>query len=160
MQSQFTILEFYGAANGTALNQWFNMDAVRGRKIVIKGIKVIPYYPAPGIDLTLTDGITVNNETVPQTARILRCFESYGNAVIMQLSLNGSQSPIFQNPFVIAGGGVANSWIDLDIDNIYYRFPEKLEAIDFSVNGFIFSDLVTGVPVQPSVRVFIQCYLQ
>lgn len=159
MKSQFRLLEFYGAANGNFLNQFFNPQSLIGRKLTVKAIKVMAYYLGAAVDFNLFDGVTNSVENLVLDTRINRVFDNYSFPCNMELNINGAANEFFQAPFPAIVAGQSNSWIDLDIDNINYQYPEKIESLNFSVNASIIHNCLTGAISIPNVRVFVQCYL-
>lgn len=160
--SQFRYLQFSGQADGTNLVQNFPPTILPGKIIVIKGIKIIPYYSADAIDLSLTDGVTTNNETVRTASRVNRLFDEFYTTNRLTLLINGGRVPMFPSfdiPLAIPPVEEGNIPLDLDIDNIYYKFPEKITDFNIQVNASISENVTTGVNQIPDVKVFIQCYI-
>lgn len=158
MQSQFRVLQFDGFATGVPLTPNFNINEIRGRTIVIKGIKVQPFYSdAVNVDISLTDGVTTNNETIPVNYSIERVFEFYGGATWLNILINGQTIPIFQPFDGVTNNG--NASLTTDLDNIFYKYPAKLETLDCNCIGVVYSNIDLGLSSNPLVKVFIQCYL-
>lgn len=162
--SKFKYLQFNGLADGTPLVPNFNQADLNGRLLIIKGIKIVPYYPAGGAinqDFYITDGVTTNQELITGNTNINRLFEDYGYGCKLQISISGTPLDMFPQftpivpPFV---GG--NCPLDLDIDNIYYKYPEKISSLNISVDASIFNIIdAAAAVVVPNVKVFVQCYL-
>ena len=157
MQSNFKVLQFSGLADGSSLTPSFNLNEVRGRTIVIKGIKFVPFYnEVTNTDISLTDGVTVNSEPIPQNFSIDRIFEYYVGTGFARLAINGK--PVIFTPF----DGVTNNGncaLNLELDNIYYKFPAAVETFEFFYDAFILNDITTATRSNPLLKVFIQCYI-
>jgi hypothetical protein len=159
--SQYRFFQFSGRADNTNLTPNFALVDIQGRYIIIKGIKIVPYYEAASIDLTLSDGVTVNNETIPAQARINRIFDVYDFGCQLTLLINGSPVELFPSEvLIVPPAGDGNVPLDLDLDNLFYKFPAKLTSLDMRLDAQIFSSIVGGgVADQPLVKIFLQCYL-
>lgn len=163
LKSQFRYFQFNGLADGTLLIPNFSLADIQGKTVVIKSIKIVPYYP-PGLniyqDFYLTDGVTTNEELIGGSVRINRLFDDYGTGCILSLILNGSSIPMFPTNAPIVPPFVdGNCTLDLDIDNIFFKYNAKLISFDVSVNALIVSDLENNTTVNPQVKVFVGCYL-
>jgi len=163
--SKFKCLQFNGLADGTPLVPNFSMLGIAGRYFILKAIRIVPEYSGGGntfVDFYTTDGVSVFREFLPGNTRINRLFDVSSFGTTFDFLLNNSSTDIFPlfapivPPFV--GGNVP---LDLDIDNIFYKYPEKIESIGCSVNARIFGVIDPVLPVEstPNVKVFIQCYL-
>lgn len=160
--SQFMVLKFSGTANGNPLAQNFNIDRIRGKIIVIKSIKIIPYTNGDFVDLELAGAGDTFTETIASNLRINRLFEVYDYGCTVRLSINGAECPIFTpSSAIIPPASDGNAWIDMDLDNIYYKYPSKLQDLGFSVRAQVAQNMTAGAPVYafPDVNVFIQCYI-
>lgn len=153
LKSTYKCLVFFGRADGTDLTPGFNINVVLNRTIVIKSIKIVPYYFGVGVDISLDDGAgTVINEATYNNQRINRLFDDFvaGTRVVFQI--NGSTIDFFPSP--------GNFYpLDLYLDNILYLFPAKVETMNFQVASNVINDLTTGALVNPNVKVLIECYL-
>ena len=159
--SQYRFYQFSGRADNSLLTPNFNLADIQNRILVIKGIKIVPYYEDASIDLTLSDGVTVNNETIPANCRINRIFDVYDYGCQLTVIINGGAVPLFPQEVVIvppfADGNVP---IDLDLDNIFYKFPERITNFQMRLDAQIFESIVGGGAVDnPLVKIFVQCYL-
>lgn len=161
--SQFRYFQFNGLADGTPLVPNFQAADVLGKTIVIKSVRIVPYYVAGGVvnqDFYVTDGATINQELIGGNCRINRLFDVFSYGCLLEVIINGSALPIFPNsvpivpPFV---GG--NSTLDLDVDNIFYKHSVKANSFDVTVDAQIFNVLNVPAIVVPNVKVFIGCYL-
>lgn len=151
--SQYKLLLWNGQANGVNMIPNFPLADIQGKLIVIKSIRVVPYYNGAGIDITLDDGATVANEVVWNASRIDRLFDDYANGAYINLSINNIILPLFTNI------GISGFPLDLNIDNIFYKFPATIQNIDFQINARVINDLTTGALVVPLVKAYIECYL-
>jgi len=161
--SQFRYYQFNGLADGTVLVPNFNPADVLGKTIVIKSVKIVPYYQAGAVvnqDFYITDGATVNEELLPGNCRVNRLFDVYSYGCLLELLINGSAVPVFPNsaPIVppLVGG---NCTLDLDIDNLFYKHSVKANSLDVTCDAQIFNVLNVPAIVIPNVKVFIGCYL-
>jgi hypothetical protein len=160
--SKFKFFQFSGRADNSFLTGNFNPADLQGKIIVIKSIKIVPYYEAASQDFFVTDGVTVNQELIPANCRINRIFDVYDYGCQFSLLLNGSRVPIFPTEVVIAPpAGDGNIPLDLDLDNIFFKYPEKLANpfIQMQLDAQIFQTLNAPAADQPLVKVFMQCYL-
>jgi len=161
--SRFKYLQFNGLADGTLLVPNFNVGDLVGRYFILKGVRIVPEYPPAAAiyqDFYVTDGITVNQELIPGNTRINRIFDESAIGTTLNLLFNGSSSDIFPQYAAIVpplvGGNVP---LDLDVDNIFYKYPEKIETLNVSVLSSIFQTLNVPATLAPNVKVFVQCYL-
>lgn len=160
--SQYRLYQFSGRADGSILTANFTPVDILGKTIVIKGIKIVPYYEDASIDFYVTDGVTQNAETIAANCRINRVFDVYDVGCILNVFINGSRVPLFPSPAVIfAPAGDGNVPLDLDIDNIYYKHDAKLTSFNISLTAQIFESIISTAPVadNPLVKIFVQCYL-
>lgn len=151
--SQYKLLLWNGQANGINMIPNFPIADIQGKFIVIKSIRVVPYYNGGGIDITLDDGATVANEVVWNGSRIDRLFDDYANGAYFNLSINNIILPLFTNV------GISGFPLDINLDNIFYKFPAAIQNIDFQINARVINDLTTGALVVPLVKAYIECYL-
>lgn len=154
--SQFKYYQFSGRADNTNLLPNFNIADIRNRYLIIKAIKIVPYYEAASIDLYLG----AEAETIPANCRINRIFDVYDFGCQLTVIINGVAQPIFPNEVLIVPPfGDGNIPLDLDIDNIFYKYPEKISTFNIRLDAQIFSD-IQGVAIdQPLVKVFLQVYV-
>jgi hypothetical protein len=162
--SQFRIFQFSGLANDAILTPNFLPADLNGRYIVIKAVKIVPYYDAAAVDFFVDDGAgTVNAETIPANTRINRIFDVYDYGCQLTLEINGGRVPMFPNEVPIAAPAAdGNVPLDLDIDNIFYKYPEKLEGINplnIRLDAQIVNDINNDIVDVPNVKIFLQCYL-
>jgi len=160
--SQFRLFQFSGRADNSILTPNFNPVDILGKTIVIKSIKIVPYYEANSIDFYVTDGVALNSETIPANCRINRAFDVYDYGCQLTMLINGSRVPLFPNEVVIVPPAAdGNVPIDLDIDNIFYKHNAKLTSFEMRLDAQIFSSIVSTAQVidQPLVKIFVQCYL-
>lgn len=161
--SKFKYLQFNGIADGTRLVPNFNMADLQGRILILKGIKIVPYYPPGGVvnqDFYVTDGATVNQELIPGNTNINRLFEDFGYGCKLSVLISGYSVDIFPQYTPIVPPLVdGNCPLDLDIDNLFYKYPEKIESLNISVDAQVFNVLNVPAQIVPYVKVFVQCYL-
>jgi len=158
--SQFRVFQFSGRADNSLLTPNFNLVDIQGRILVIKGIKIVPYYEDASVDLFLSDGVTDNAETIPANCRVNRIFDVYDYGCQLSVFLNGTRLAMFPTEvFIIPPAGDGNVPIDLDIDNIFYKYPEKIQTFDMSLDAQIFEDILNNTVDNPLVKIFVQCYL-
>ena len=137
--SQFKYLQFNGRADNVNLIPNFNFSEIQGKYIIIKGIKIVPYYEDASIDMYLG----VATETIPGNCRINRVFDAFAFGTNLTIFINEVAARIFPQytaivpPFV--GGNVP---LDLDDDNIFYKYPEKISSLDIAVDSLIFNDIL------------------
>jgi hypothetical protein len=154
--SEFKFFQFSGRADNTNLVPNFNIIDIRNRYLVIKGIKIVPYYEAASIDMYLG----VATETIPANCRINRVFDVYDYGCQLTVLINGVQQRIFPSEVsIFPPAGDGNVPIDLDIDNIFYKYPEKITSFDIRLDAQIFADILNPTTDQPLVKIFVQCYL-
>jgi hypothetical protein len=148
-KSTYRVLSWKGAANGVAvLTPDFNILDIEGKILVIKSFKIIPYYAVAAIDMFVSDGVTTNSETIPAQGRIDRIFDTFTSTIIT-LKINGTPLNFFNAAFPL----------DVDLQNIYYKYPEKIQDISLIINSAIIVNLVTGGQSNPNVKVNMEVYL-
>jgi len=163
--SNYRLFTFTGSADGvTDLAANFQQEDIQGKILIIKSIQIVPYYPAGGVineDFYTTDGGgTINQELLPGACRIERIFDQYGNSGVLNLIINGSSSPLFPIGTTIVPPFVeGNIPIDANIDNIFYKYPQKLQSLAVQFGAQIFNDLQGASVVTPLVKIYLQCYL-
>jgi len=158
LKSKFKALLFYGTADGTFLSKAFDEDDLKKRIIVIKSFRIIPYADTAFVDLYVNDGATTSKETIPAKSRINRIFDFYNLGARINFLLNGAPLTFFQS-VDSAGVAVDGYPVDLWIDNIYYKYPAKVSAIDLAITAKVFDDIEAGTTVNPLVKVIVECYL-
>jgi hypothetical protein len=152
--SEYKILVWAGQANGILIPR-FNLQHIVGRYIIIKGFEIVPYYFADGIDLAFSDGTT---ETIPANIRVQRCLDVYTPATAntnFRIDINGTPLSLFQTN--VATGNIPP---DFKVDNIYFKFSEKVQNMAVFYSTEILTIMVAPyTPQNPNVKVFIECYL-
>jgi len=159
LTSQYRILEFGGLADGiTDLAPNFLPADVAGRTLVIKAIRIKSFYSevAGNVDFSITDGVSTFNETIPTLHSIERLFEFFGASPYLQIFINGSTVPIVQDPNANLIGNIP---LDLNVDNIFYRYPEKIESFNVRLNAVILHNIPLGLQSNPQVKIWFECYL-
>ena len=153
---EYKVISFHGNANGTALtlSGGILIADMQNRIFVLKSIRLIPHYSAEGIDIALSDGVTTSTETIPLDARIERVFDFITIGTRINLSINGARSSMFS-----ATGAAGGYTADLFLDNIFYKYPEKLQSLELSVDTRVIQDLVVQAEATPRIKVIIECYL-
>jgi hypothetical protein len=152
LKSQFKVLVFTGRADGTDLTPAYQPLDIDGRIIVVKSIKIVPYYFGIGIDISLDDGAgTVINEATYNNQRINRLFDDFVAGTTIRFQINGTTVNFFPGNLCFP--------LDLWIDNIMFKYPEKVQTLNFQVLSSVINDLTTGALVNPNVKVMIECYL-
>lgn len=149
LKSEYRILEWDGRADGTdlAFGGGFAITDIQKRVMIIKSFRLIPYYSADGIDFNFSDGTT---ETVFNNTRINRLFDFITAGTNIDFILNDIPLVMFMADDYPA---------DLFVDNVYYKFHEKIQSIAVRVNMRVVQDLSTGAAATPNVRVVVECYL-
>lgn len=139
--STYRVLSWSGSSSG-ALSANFAAADVIGKIMIIKAFRLIPYADEAMIDLYLDDGAgTVNFETIPDTARIDRLFDIHNSGTLITLLINGTVAPFL----ITAGPNAANAFpMDLTLDNIFYKHPEKITSLTLSVVGNVFTNIIAG----------------
>jgi len=151
--SQYRVLLFYGTANGGNLNLAFPIEVLQDHPVVIKRVKLIPYAGDATIDFFVSDGTTSNSETLAARMRLTRVIDDFNNGAIINFLINDVPIGIFPSD---AAGGYP---MDLDIDNIYYYYSEKVQTFNVGVDGDIFEDLEAGSTGQPFIKVLVEVYI-
>lgn len=153
LNSQFKVLCFTGTSNGANLTLRNSITEIQNRIVIFKSFKIIPYYSAAGIDISLSDGVTTTNEATINGTRINRLFDLFTTGTTIVLEVNGGIAPVFTVP------GAEAYPLDLFIDNMFWKIPSVLRSINVRVTGTCVQDLVTGASATPNIKVVIECYL-
>lgn len=151
LTSKYRVFTFYGRADGTALTGIANLDDFVGRDIIIKSIKFFPYTFGAMIDFLFFDGVTTTTETVVTNTRLARIFDDFVAASLIKYIINGHE-------IIFKSGTTSGYPIDMQLDNINYKFPEKFQTLEISINARINSDFA-GTLVAPNIKVVTECYL-
>lgn len=161
--SQYRILTFTGVADGSLMTPGFLVDPDIQKKIlVLKSFRMIPYSPVGGggvVDFYLNDGVTVNREKIFEGGRLNRFNDLFGGGYTINLKINSTSVSLFTNN---QGAGFYPG--DLWVDNIFYKFPEKLDTIELSIKGLVVADISVSPYIapnllNPNMKVVIECYL-
>lgn len=155
LKSKFVLLGFNGNADGTTLlTKNFDNSIILSKNLLLKSLRIIPYYGAATVDIDLTDGITNTTETIAMNVRVNRVLDSYTGAVasFMQLFID-SKNEIFN---------VSNTSTDLlppdfEMDNIYALY-KNIGNIDIACY-FEINDPAGSTPAIPNVKVYLECYI-
>ena len=102
LKSQYKMLLFSGRADGTDLVPGFDFQIINNKKVVIKSIKIVPYYFGIGVDISLDDGAgTVINENTYANQRINRLFDDFVSGTRIRFFINGSSINFFPSDGVL-----------------------------------------------------------
>jgi len=152
--SEYKILSWRGAANGGALTPAFTIGQIQNKIMIIKSFSIYNYYHAASVDLYVNDGITTNAETIPALGRIDRLFDTYTGGTTINFRINNIPVSFFQSATGISFPA------DLDLQNIFYKFPFAVQSIDLGITTVIFSTIVgAGATANPDVKVIMETYL-
>lgn len=152
--AEYRALVWYGAADGSILTPGFDIVDIQKRIVVLKSFKLIPYAAVNMVDLYLTDGTTVNKETIPANARIDRLFDVYGGGTTIECKINNTPVSVFSN-----NSGTGYFPADLWLDNIMYKYPERISTWDIKVTMGVVTDIESYADGNPNVKVLVECYL-
>lgn len=147
-RSNYRVLSWQGASDGVLLTPNFNIADIEGKFMIIKSFKIIPYYQDAAVDLFVSDGASTFEETIPALGRIDRVFDTTTGTQIV-LRVNGGQVNLFNAIFPI----------DIDLQNIYYKYPEKIQTLDLAVTGLIIENINSGVTDNANILVLMEVYL-
>jgi len=148
-KSTYRVLSWQGAASGVLLTPDFTLVDIQGKFLIIKSVKLIPYYSAAAVDMYVNDGATTNAETVPVNARIDRLFDVYGGGTIINMRINGGPVNLFNAIFPL----------DADLQNIYFKYPEKIQDLTLQVTGLVYTDIEAATTQNPNLKVNMEVYL-
>jgi hypothetical protein len=149
-KSTYRVLSWRGTANSIPLTEDFSLLDIQGKLMVIKSFRIIPYYSQlTNVDMYVNDGITTNKETLPIFARIDRLFDIGDNGTIINFKINGGPVNLFNAIFPL----------DVDLQNIYFKYPEKIQDITLSILGSVYRDIETGAQENPTIIVNMEVYL-
>ena len=152
--SEYRVTTFHGLADGTELTRDFNIDSLQDRYIVLKSIQLVPYAAQDIQDFFVSDGTTINTETMQLRMRLTRVIDNFGNAASIVMKLNGVPVGIFNQV------ATSNYYpMDLRVDNIYYFYPEKIQDFTLAVTGQVINDLQANTGVNPNITVVVELYL-
>jgi len=153
LKSQYKVLLWHGRADGTLLTPGFNLQEITEKNIIIKSIKFYPYAFGPFIDFFVTDGVTDWEETIPTLARLDRLFDNFNTSTLVKCTLNGAQFPAFVNQ------AIPGYPMDLELDNIFYKYPEKVSSWTWTIEGEAFNDINSAALDNPLIKVVVECYI-
>jgi len=160
LQKTYKLLSFEGLADGTAMTPQFDLEEIRGKTLIIKSIRLIPYANGAGAitDISMNDGgATTWSEALGDNVRLDRITDLFNEGTAIRLLLNGAPCSVFSQVFTNATGQYIP---DLWEDNIFYKFPAKLQTISMAIFSTVADDLVTpGASVPVNMRVLLGCYL-
>lgn len=158
LKSDYRALLWHGLADGSNLTLAFNINDLVGRYIVLKSFAIYPYTSQATEDFYVEDSGNTEQwaETIPAGFRMNRVFDSFDEGTKVALLFNGIPSNIFFNVGIVLGVGFP---LDISLDNIYYRFPEKIQLWDIQVNARAIIDLQGGLDGSPQVKVVCECYI-
>lgn len=153
--SKYRVLVFFGRADGDTFNLGFNINDLRGRTLVIKSVRLVPYAAESVDDFYINDGTVSNTETLAARMRLTRVVDDFTTSTIIDIVLNGVPIGIF--PSAADAGFPA----DLHVDNIYYWFREKIQTFNVAVTANVYTDLEAGTLGTTGVfmKVLIEVYI-
>jgi hypothetical protein len=156
LNSKYVVLGFQGIADGaTLLTKSFADQTIRSKNLLLKSLRIIPYYSADTVDIELTDGVTTTTETIGTGIRVNRILDSYTGAVASFLRLLiDSKNEIFN---VSNTGNVDLLPPDFEFDNAYALY-KSIQNIDM-VCYFEVNDPAGSTPINPYVKIYLECYL-
>lgn len=152
LKSEFVVLGFFGLADGNAnLSKSFDDSIFNSKKVLIKSLRIVPYYSANSIDMLFSDG---TSETIVAGTRINRVFDSYTGAVASYLRLLiNSKSEIFKT----TSAAVVNLLpSDFEMDNIYALYEQ---VSTMNILCYFEDSGADNSPTNPNVKVYIECYI-
>jgi hypothetical protein len=97
---------------------------------------------------------TVFYEELPGLTRIERVNDTYNESMILNMVINGT--PV---PFLSYNPSLVGYPLDLYVDNVYYKYPAKVQSWTVVCGAFITSFPPVGASVAPLVKVLVECYL-
>jgi len=160
LRSQFRLLSFEGPADGSDMVQQFDAGELVGKVMTIKSVRLIPYAPAAGgiTDTSLVQGAGVPNvETLGANIRLERITDQFNAGTSIRFLINETPISIFSQTFSNATGQYIP---DLWEDNIFYKFPAKVQNLRLGVFSNVADNLVTpAASVVLNMRVLLGCYL-
>jgi hypothetical protein len=149
-KSQYQILTWMGLFDGALLTPLFDVNILIGRTIIIKSIRFVPYADGNFIDISLNDGVTIANETIPDLARLERIFDVYDQGNTFRFIINGVNCLTSDDNRVTS---------DFFVDNIFYKYPNKIQTIEVSMQALVVDDLAAQTFDNPNGKCFVECYL-
>lgn len=152
LNSNFKVLCFYGPADGTNnLLHAFDDSIFLNRSMLIKALKIFPYYQFATNDIEFSDG-TVEN--MAADLRVQRVIDTYQGATAAFFNLLVNRAPIIFNQ-----GSVMVNLLpsDYEFDN-GYELIENINSID--INAFFEqADPSGGGVTNPLLKVYLECYI-
>jgi len=152
LNSQYTCLVFWGRSDGSQLVQNFNQLIIRGKRILIKSIRILPYAFADSD--VFYNATTGDHYTVPGGGRLINVVDDMTTSARIEFFINEFLMNFF--PTYIGTQGYP---LDLFLDNIYYNFKEKVESLRISVDGNVYTDLSGVAQNNPWIKLLVECYL-
>jgi len=149
--SQYRVLVFFGRADGSDLTPSFSIDTLTENYFVLKSLKLIPYADADIIDFYVSDGTTDNEETIVARQRLTRVVDDFLVGAQIDFKINGTPVGLFDT---LPDAGYP---MDLELDNIFYLYPEKLETLTLNITGIVYS-LNVNTTSNPFIKVVVECY--
>src|SRR5690606_18540889 len=98
-----------------------------------------PYVPDPGtiIDLSLSDGADTFAETLAANVRLDRVTDLFNAGTAIRFRINNTLVGIFSTVFTNTTGQYIP---DLWEDNIFYKFPEKVNSLELAIFSTVRSE--------------------
>lgn len=162
LNSEYKILAFQGNANGTALNHCFDDSIFKNKRMLIKGLQFFPYYVNDSIDISLSDGVTTTQETIPAGGRMNRVLDIFTNfslgAHFCSFVINGQANILNTITTGVSEPGAIPP--DFSVDNIFYLVKSIVTSIDIILNTEVFETLITpGTAMTPNIKAYLECYV-
>ncbi|MCH8035304.1 MAG: hypothetical protein IH950_16315 [Bacteroidetes bacterium] len=158
LKSDYRALLWTGLADGTNLTLRFAIGDLVGRSIVLKSFSIYPYTSQASEDFFVEDSGATEQwvETIAIEYRMNRIFDAFEEGTKVNLLFNGVQSNIFFNTGISLTHGFP---LDLSLDNIFYKFPAKIQTWDIQINARAIVNLQAGMDASPNVKVVCECYI-
>ena len=151
LKADFKILCFYGLADGNAnLTHAFDDTLIQNKTILIKAVKIFPYYKDATVDVEFSDGTT---ETIAAGVRVNRVFDTYSGAAAARFDLLVNSAPVIFNQ----GTNFNLLPSDYEFDNAY-KLIKNVNTIDVNCY-FEQADPSDSATTNPNVKVYLECYL-
>lgn len=153
LNSQYHCLTFSGLATNinSVMTARYDPEILRNKNLLIKSFKTFAYANDPTIDIEFSDGTI---ETLPNNHRINRPLDLYSNSLQLRVFINGALTNLFSEDVL---GGTYFYPMDLNIDNIYYLYKDKVNDVAINANCHIDIDF-NGGDAECLLVVMMECY--